>query len=830
MSLYLEEIKKTIKCRKEYNRLNTFANKYISAVYNFLGADIGPVKEYLKTKGILYNNYHMIIDFDYEYYSLTDILAKVTYFVAEINKTEIIKNNKIFKLYVYYLAYPLKYFSKCKDNVYLFDDTSSIIRDPIKFQDFFKYISHSYNDIDILCFHLSDFLDEAVKVLKKEENKIYQNMIPVFLSIINSGNDSFFVPFKRQILNIKNKQPESDLHFNYTNFINKSDEKCPKIEYKIEFKEMPNRFIILWYKTRGSMLPFLCVHYISNPNTDLAIFNPLAHQNRRFYMEILGLSSFKHSVFGISEKLSKNTGFLYNMYNLKNPLRIYKGNVIAIDDRNIPISYIFLNLRDYLLDTIFRGVYNYEYFKQIYNCLYEEVINKSYIYPEIFNKHVLVKYNLPYDVGYYLFVDNYDILESCNAEPEFIKPHIVPVKNLSPSNYLKNDEKPSDNLLYLFRIMTNNNYHIMNNFLRILVNYVSVRKCEKNSYIFINCSEKIFDLYKAFFRRIKKNEIYEYNSIKKLGLSETIPELLSFNLNGVGPIFINNVEKMNSKVQNERFIKLLRGKAITDIPKNSYRSSDEQNFAKEIKINYCRYKYENNIPLLILCTDHEAANKLEDSFIKYCYEMKFKNEISDEDYEKCKSIINNLSDEDICFVFYKMVSFGLYYKEPDKTEEKTKEIIPPKDNSAYKDIDIIKEFLKVCCNKEELASVKKRDLFTAYCIYCKETKNITVEKTWFNSFTKILTKLIEDYNNKCENKTDKPKTIKIKGIRIDGVSGYRNLTLKPKYKEKVNTSITNIENQNEKPKNTETEINPKKAETKEKMTGIDILTEKIINF
>ena len=71
---------------------------------------------------------------------------------------------------------------------------------------------------------------------------------------------------------------------------------------------------------------------------------------------------------------------------------------------------------------------------------------------------------------------------------------------------------------------------------------------------------------------------------------------------------------------------------------------------------------------------------------------------------------------------------------------------------------------------------------------------------------------------------------KIKGIRIDGVKSYRNLTLKPKYKEKVNTSITNIENQNEKPKNTETEINPKKAETKEKMTGIDILTEKIINF
>ncbi len=37
----------------------------------------------------------------------------------------------------------------------------------------------------------------------------------------------------------------------------------------------------------------------------------------------------------------------------------------------------------------------------------------------------------------------------------------------------------------------------------------------------------------------------------------------------------------------------------------------------------------------------------------------------------------------------------------------------------------------------------------------------------------------------------------------------------------MNTFITNIENQNEK---------PKKAETKEKMTGIDILTEKIINF
>ena len=86
-------------------------------------------------------------------------------------------------------------------------------------------------------------------------------------------------------------------------------------------------------------------------------------------------------------------------------------------------------------------------------------------------------------------------------------------------------------------------------YINVPVNYVSVGKCGKNGYSFINCSEKIFDLYKAFFIRIKKNEI------------------------------------------------------------------------------------------------------------------------SDKDYEKCKSIINNLSDEDICFVFYKMVSFGLYYKEPDKTEE-----------------------------------------------------------------------------------------------------------------------------------------------------------------
>ena len=196
MSLISDGLKKFEKDRKEYNRLNTFANKYISAVYNFLSADISPVKEDLKTKGIPYINSYITIDFDYEYHSLTDILAKVTYFIAKINETEIIKNNIYFKLYVYYLAYPLKYFSKCKDNVYLFDDTSSIIGDPIKFQDFFKYISQNSKDIDILCFHLSDFLDEAVKVLKKEENKIYQNMIPSFLSIINNGNDSFLCLLK----------------------------------------------------------------------------------------------------------------------------------------------------------------------------------------------------------------------------------------------------------------------------------------------------------------------------------------------------------------------------------------------------------------------------------------------------------------------------------------------------------------------------------------------------------------------------------------------------------------------------------------------------------
>lgn len=151
------------------------------------------------------------------------------------------------------------------------------------------------------------------------------------------------MPFKRQILNTKNKQSESDLYFNYAYLINKSDEKYPKTEYKIEFEEIPNRFIILWYNTKESILPFLCVHYISNPNKDLAIFNPLAYQNRRFYMNILDLFSIKHSVFGISEKLSKNTGFLYNMYNLRKPLYIYKGNVIARIYRNISNSYIFLN-------------------------------------------------------------------------------------------------------------------------------------------------------------------------------------------------------------------------------------------------------------------------------------------------------------------------------------------------------------------------------------------------------------------------------------------------------------------------------------------------------
>ena len=44
------------------------------------------------------------------------------------------------------------------------------------------------------------------------------------------------------------------------------------------------------------------------------------------------------------------------MYDLRNSLYRYKGNVIARIYRNISNSYIFLNLRDYLFNTIFRKV------------------------------------------------------------------------------------------------------------------------------------------------------------------------------------------------------------------------------------------------------------------------------------------------------------------------------------------------------------------------------------------------------------------------------------------------------------------------------------------
>ena len=625
-------------------------------------------------------------------------------------------------------------------------------------------------------------------------------------------------------------------------------DKIQPLEYKTGFKSEQKNIlsVTVSYKFTNNNILFTFDHISDIKNYEYFIY-PI---NRIIYkknsLDILAFTTYKQNMFTACPDAYSN--LLPLLYDIKSRCILYDENIIILCES---FQDYYITLRDYLLNTIGQQIVDLSknnslfsaisFARSAYDCIADEIYGKVELYrhdkkPEI--------------IGEYVFTnDTYIITDRNNSNTNgYKREYQTNIPGTINIGYrLVKATEPSNDLLYVFKVLTGNNYHIMANLVRIITNYCTVTSNDKNAYLFLNCSERIFSLYIEFFNKIKNDEIFCINDTAELSLERTIPVLLTCQINGIGPIFVNDVKPTTAQEQIKRLRKLFAGSLITDIPKNTNPAKDMTgNYSLNNYFHYSRHKYRNNIPILINCKDPSNINYTEKYFKDRYYKNNFKSaDITDEEYNTCIDKIRSLSSQDISYIFINMVSYGLYHindkyestdGDPDTADKDTPSVIP-KEETVYSDFDITEEFFKKCCKTNEGSEIKTKDLFTAYKLFNKDVHSRTVEDTKYNKFAKDISEIIEKTNEKKSKLKSANKTI-ITRKKIGSQNAYKSLTLKRTYLKMVdeilkNKAVTASPEADTKQttdiagKTTESDIRSTAADTNEKLTGIDILIRQI---
>lgn len=774
-----QEIKKLNKQQKErnkaeriqeknnqyYKHLNAYINSYIKDLYEFIKScnnDSNNHKE--KTDSTNYEYFYsenISINLNKPIHSIIDAAEKIKYNIMLIQ--EYCENNNVHieNLPLYYLMYPFQFFIIKARSIY-------------------------YWDINTLNNYNYNYPCKLIKLFSdiNPKGKHFRNLYHSLYYLISC--------FNKRINEIeKNIINDYDLGFSIL-----SDTRYPcGFQSLIYILVAPKNF----NSNYGVPNPCFCFNYsvprkINNPyvlfDTDI--------------LSMLSFNSYKQDLFKKAYNVIEN--HTWSLYDFSFHCYIYRENIICITQNNIKhFNYGFLNIIDGAIKNkkikIMHISSLLSNLKKIYNYIYHKSFEYGQDIPNIFGKNIFTHeetFICYIDSRYsYFFQNNMLLKMSENLSSDFFYPESVIIQN-----DLNFSAKPSKNLLFILKIMTNDNFNNMNNLIRVLVNYCTATDNDKNGYLLINCSEKMYNIYKTFFSKIKINTIDEYENTAMLSSTENIPRLLENRLNKKGPIFVNEITEISNSSNStyfNRFKKLLNGKTISQSPENTLSDNslyDGFNIMEYFK--YCIYKFKNNTPILMKCNDQKSINYMERNFRNLYYVFNFESsQITDTDYNSCLEKIENLSTGDISYIMYKMVSYGLYYlgkEQNTATADKTDNKNVIKENSVYSEEDIVKEFINKCCIVKENEKIKTEHLYSAYEIYNKENRERKVADSLSNSIYKIFYKTINIKNEKMLNKKNpkrdsKGKVLIIKETRINGKRGYKNIGLNKVYKNKVEEYI-----------------------------------------
>ena len=626
-------------------------------------------------------------------------------------------------------------------------------------------------------------------------------------------------------------------------------DKIQPLEYKTGFKSEQKNILSVAaaYEFTNIYVPFIFNQISDINNYYKCLKYPLNDPGyQKFSLDILAFTTYKQNMFTACPDAYSN--LLPYLYNIKNRCILYDENIIIHYEQ---FQDYYMTLRDDLLNTIGQQIVylskNNSLFSAIsfarsaYDCIADEIYGKVELYRHDKKPEIIGEYVFTNDT--YIITDrNNSNTHGYNMEYQTNIPGTINI-----GYRLVKATEPSNDLLYVFKVLTGNNYHIMANLVRIITNYSTVTSYDKNAYLFLNCSERIFSLYIEFFRKIKSDEIFCINDTAELSLERTIPYLLTCQINGIGPIFVNDVKPTTAQEQIKRLRKLFAGSLITDIPKNTNPAKDMTgNYSLNNYFHYSRHKYRNNIPILINCKNPSNINYTEKYFKDRYYKNNFKSaDITDEEYNTCIDKIKSLSSQDISYIFINMVSYGLYHindkyestdRDPDTADKDTPSVIP-EEETVYSDFDITEDFFKKCCKTNEGSEIKTKDLFIAYKLFNEDVHSRTVEDTKYNKFAKDMSEIIEKTNEKKSKSRSANKTI-ITRKKIGSQNAYKSLTLKRTYLKMVdeilkNNAVTASAEADTKQSTdtagnvTETDIRSTAADTNDKLTGIDILIKQI---
>lgn len=844
-----------------YNKLNNSAQNYIKAVYSYFEIDIEKIIElnksdepfinikftgsgfkYLnnitqpnKEQDLLINK----IEFDSPVISIVETAIKIAHYIF-ILRNELIKSDKCYDdILLNYLAYPFQHFVYFNNDIYLFKYPVQINETTDKFENLFLGV-HSPKGIFI------ELKDSLLDLLRNEYNKLKSEEKELAKSEAMSSEPCDAVLNKAIIKDIT-KVPDystSQKSFSPMEFQKRwnasLEEPETKPVYKItDYAKEERKILTIQFRKTTSAFDstFIFYHIYNNypHQTDLYIPN-----DKKDFLDMLAFTTYRQKIFSASYGLGIQV--FNNVYNIKNFCILYNNNVILYLGNNY-----FVTLRDYLINIIQHLINNniitnkvnsvIGYAKTIYDCIFNEIRCNSDLYPapyKITNNSILLKY---------IYQNKLYTITNDNRSGTSVHTYPMPGEV-----YLKTEpvmtSEPSADLLYILKTLTNDNYFILANMIRIITNYCLQGKSDKNAYIFFNCPEKIFSLYKEFFSHIKLNGIFTIDNTSELSRAATIPELLTCQLNGVGPIFVDEVMETKASQQIKRLRRLFNGTIINDEPKNNKPDNNkEKNYNLKDYFKYCKYEFRNNIPILINCKDQDSINFIEKYFKDKYYKNDFKSvDITEDEFNICLDKIKSLSPTDLSYIFINMVSYGLYHinnrpENTDNSADKDTVSAIPKEQSSYSDFDITEEFFKKCCKTNEGSEIKTKDLFTAYKLFNKDVHSRTVEDTKYNKFAKDMSEIIEKTNEKKSKSKSANKTI-ITRKKIGSQNAYKSLTLKRTYLKMVdeilkNNAVTASAEADTKQSTdtagnvTETDIRSTAADTNDKLTGIDILIKQI---
>ncbi len=454
------------------------------------------------------------------------------------------------------------------------------------------------------------------------------------------------------------------------------------------------------------------IYYPSNPYARKFIYDTNIKENSSL-PAFLGLSSVKQNIFSACSYVKR---FIYTcnlIIQLIGNCSVYQGNIIYIS----PSSEKIQNTKkpDY--------------------CKCPYLLNE-FLFIAMKSENILINYNSREKetlVRIYDCIFNWITNEPmCTIEnlPETYKQ----AKNLEYIIDVYTSQKKQ--IIGFIAFLTNKNYYILYCFIRIFKSIYNMEVYKRKGYIFLNCSEKIFSLYKKFFS-IFNNKCRMDNGMKLKSELKSTSELNNYNCipmiikasYGYTPIFVNRIT--NSSTNNVK--KLLSGAIIKNQPAGRLNKDG---------FSYGRFYCKNNVPILIYSDDEKNTHKFISELKDHLYKLDFKNmEISDEEFENCSKFINSLDSN---LIEYIVACFSNYDGSPEDEQFDN-------ETSAITDKECVIKFVKDCYKSSKNSIVFTADIYEIYKKYAYNELGISesnIDSATFSKYFKEASKAESKRTNK----------------------------------------------------------------------------------